>query len=199
MGGARSQVPRLCTAIEAYFDALRDAGFALYDASLTPQTATAISGIESGLGLELPADVRVFLGRGLRACTGSVEEGERFASIGFNWLDARHIVRHTEMLRGVAGSDDDEHGALINRGFALTYSEPELVVAGSVWHFSFRNPLLEVGRSFTEFLAGWLGSGCFCSHDSALLAERTGHLIPAELRPARNSWLEAYRRQFPDL
>ena len=195
MGGSRSEIARLCSAIERYFDRLREAGFKLYNAELKPQSAAAISGMEKKLGIALPADARAFFGRGLRAATGSVEDGDRFASIGFNWLDATHATRHTEMLRGVG--DSGEHGALIGRGVALTYEEPEIVLAGSVWHFSFRNPLLEIGGSLTEFLEGWLASGCFASHDAALVAERAGHLVP--IKPAKNVWLDAYRRQFPNL
>lgn len=193
MGGTRSDVARVCGAIERYFDALRGAGFRLYDAALKPQSAAAITGLETALGVELPADARVFFGRGLRAATGSIEDGDRFASIGFNWLDVSFAIRHTSMLRGVA--DGGDHGAVIDRGVALTYEEPELVLAGSVWHFSFRNPLLEVAGSLTEFLECWLEAGCFASHDVDLVRERTSGLTPT--RMVRNRWIEAYRSQFP--
>ncbi len=189
--------------IEAYFDALRGGGFELTDAVLPPQPAVAIADIEKKLSTSLPADVKAFLSRGLRAGAGSLEDGERFAGIGFDWLGAKKIVTSTTMLRKIAADtiddEDDPHAKIVRAGVALTWSEPQIVVADAVYHFSFRNPVLRVADSFGEFLSAWLAAGCFGSHDFDLLWRRVKAQVPAGVPPAKNPWVKAYKKQFPGL
>jgi hypothetical protein len=172
------------------------------DDFITPQSATAIASIESKLSVRLPADVKAFLARGFRVAHGSVKDGERFAGMGFDFLDAKGIIKHTLMLRDAAKhcGEGDPHAAVIAKGVALTYSEPELVMAvDGVHHFSFRNNLLRVAGTFTEFLEHYLASGCFGSHDFDLHWKRVKAHVPIDIPPARNTWVKAYKKQFPQL
>jgi len=202
-GRRRSSIDETCAAIEAYFERLPDDDFELTAEVLRPQSIKAVNAIETKLDLRLSADVRAFLCRGLRAAEGSVSEGRRFGSIGFDWLDAKQIIKHTQMLRNVANncSDDDDHAKVIRSGLALTFSEPELVVVGeTVYHFSFRNTLLKVARSFSGFLDCWLASGCFSSHSFDLLYEHAKPYLPSgRLPPSKNTWVKAYKQQFPNM
>lgn len=195
------KVGQICGLIERYFDKLQSSGMELYGEAIPPQSPEALASLEAELGVTLPADVRAFLSRGLEAKTGSIEEGDAFASLGFEFLDASQIVEHTQMLREIAEDpdEDDGHASVILNGFAITYEEPELVVTPEgVYHFSFRNPLLHVADSFEQFLEHWLASGCFGSHDFAALWSRVEEHVPVRIPPSENLWVQAYRRQFPD-
>jgi hypothetical protein len=196
-----STVDASCTLIEAYFDALAAAkpdGLALYARVLKPQSATALGALEAKLATELPADVRAFLARGLRAQQGSLNAP--FAGIGFDFLDAAGIGKHTAMLRQIADdtcASDDAHAALIRRGFALSFTEPELVVADDgVYHFSYRNDLLRVAVSWAQFLEHWHASGCFSSHDFGGLWKVVKSKVASAITPSKNVWVTSYKRQF---
>lgn len=197
-------VAAVCTAIEAYFQALRTAenlSLDLCNQLLAPQTASVLKKAERELGMTFPADLKAFLSRGLRAATCAVEEP--FASLGFDFLDCGALVKHTRMLRKAADDhldEDDKHAELIREGVAVTSTEPYLVVTvDGVWHFSFRNPLLQVAPSWAAFLTHWLASGCFCSHSFTSLWRRVGAYVPLKIAPAKNTWLRAYEKQFPQL
>ena len=203
---SRGTVHATCAAIESYFDALRREGVELQDQVVKPQSETAIDAIEKKLSIRLSTDIKEYLVRGLRAATGSVDDGERFAAIGFDWLDAKKIVESTMMMRKAANDtmddeddEDDEHAQIIHGGVALTWSEPQIVVADAVYHFSFRNPVLRVASTFAEFLECWLASGCFGSHDFDLLWRRVKQHVPIDRAPAQNPWVKAYKKQFPGL
>lgn len=197
-------VAAACEAIEAYFQALRTAeslSMDLCNQVLAPQKAASLKKAQQELGMTFPEDLRAFLTRGLRAATGAVEEP--FASLGFDFLDCGALVKHTQMLRKAAADhldEDDEHAELISEGVAVTATEPYLVVTTrGVWHFSFRNPLLQVAPSWTAFLTHWLASGCFRSHSFASLWSQVGAYVPIKIAPAKNTWLRAYKKQFPQL
>ena len=200
--GAAS-VGAVCGAIEELFDSLRATeipGLHIRQERLAPQSASALSSLETKLDLVIPDDLRAFLSRGLRHGGGAMENGERFVSLGFDFMDARGIVRTTQMLRKIAGGDDDEHAALLAQGIALTSEEPQLVSSGgAVYHFSFRNPVLRVADSFQQFLAHYLASGCFCSHEFGLAWPIVKDYVPDGfgIPPSRNVWLKAYEEQFP--
>jgi hypothetical protein len=188
----------LCDAMERYFDTLRDAGFELSAHVLAPQPEKDIAALERKLELELPADLRAFLRRGLRGARGSIEDGDELASFGFDFLGCKTIVKTTQMLREVGEEldDDDEHGQLVARGVALTFEEPQLLWAGELVHFSFRNPPLRVGKSFSGFLRDYLASGCFRSHSFALAWKRVAEYVPLRVAPSKNAWVKAYEKQF---
>lgn len=188
-----------CAAIEGHFAALRAAGVELFDHVLKPQSAAAITTLEKKLAIPLPDDVKAFLARGLRAATGSFEEGEHFVTFGLDWLDAKKIATSTATLRKVAADslDDEPHARIIQSGIALTWSEPQIVVADAVYHFSFRNPLLRVAGSFGEFLSAWAASGCFASHEFDLLQRELKTLVPTHVPTRDNAWIAAYKKQFP--
>jgi hypothetical protein len=196
-------VAETCARIETYFDALRGAGFDLSNQVLPPQFADAIAEIEEKLSTRLPMDVKTFLLRGLRAASGSITEGNRFAHIGFDWIDAKRIVKSTMMLRDVAAKtiddEDDPHADVVRSGVVLTWSEPQIVVADAVYHFSFRNPVLRVSGSFSEFLVAFLAAGCFGSHDFDLLWRNVNAYVPPGIPLAKNPWIKAYKRAFPGL
>ncbi|AKU95546.1 hypothetical protein AKJ09_02210 [Labilithrix luteola] len=181
--------------IEALFAQVTDhQAVELYSEDLEPSSSEAIEALEAGLGIELPEDVRSWLSRGLKGYTGSIEEP--FAQIGFAFLDASRALEHTKMLRENAG--DDEHGRVIKNGVALTYEEPELVVsAEGVHHFSFRNPLLHVTSSWSEFLEHWLASGAFAAGDFDAAWEKTQPFAKGDVAPEKNLWVTAYKKQFP--
>ena len=196
-------VDATCAAIEQYTERLLAAkipGLDLRACSLAPQKATAIAAAEKKLGAPLPRDLVAFLARGLSYPSGSVDEP--FAAMGFDFLDASKIAGHTAMLRKVADDtiedEADEHASLIRRGVAVTYEEPELVVApDGVYHFSYRNPVLKVASSWSAFLAAWLASGCFASHSFDSLWKKVKPHVTANVPPAKNPWLRAYKKQFP--
>ena len=110
------------------------------------------------------------------------------------------------MLRDVAAKTITEpyypcqaHAALIRRGVAVTYQEPQLVVADDgVYHFSYRNPLLRVASSWDEFLENWPAAGCFSSHSFDALWKKVKTRVPAQIPPSKNVWVRAYRKQFPE-
>jgi hypothetical protein len=194
-------VEATCAKIEALCESLLAVeipGVELGDETLEPQSAAALTALEDQLGTALPPDVRTFLGRGLCYPRGMIEVGERFASLGFTFLEAPQIVEHTQMLREVGKSALDPHASIIARGLALTYEEPQIVVSdGVVYHFSFRNPMLRVTDSFETFLAHWLASGCFGSHDFGLAWEALKSHVPEIISPENNCWIRAYKSQFP--
>jgi hypothetical protein len=104
------------------------------------------------------------------------------------------------MLRKVAAESgaDDEHARVIRSGVALTFSEPELVLSGgAVYHFSFRNPLLKIAKSFSEFLEHYAASGCFSSHEFPALWKIVSAEVPLAIAPNKNLWVSAYKKQFP--
>ena len=199
--GTGHSIEDLCSAIEGYFEALRLAGFDLHDQILPPQPDKNVAALEKKLGAPLPQDLRVFLRRGLRGARGSIEEGGAFASIGFDFIDCKAMEKTTRMLRKIAeetiDDEEDPHAELVRDGVALTYAEPQLLLAGGVHHFSFRNPPLRVGASFGEFLRDWLASGCFCSHAFDLAWRHVKKHVPLAIPPAKNAWLRAYGKQFP--
>lgn len=190
-----------CAQIEALCDSLLAVeipGMELGDPTLEPQSAAALTTLEGELGITLPPDVRAFLSRGLRYPRGAIEVGERYASLGFEFLEAPEIVEHTQMLREVGSSALEPHASIIARGLALTYNEPQIVVSdGAVYHFSFRNPMLRVADSFETFLAHWLASGCFGSHEFGFAWEAVKSHMPQSISPENNCWIRAYESQFP--
>jgi hypothetical protein len=128
-------VEATCANIEALCESLLAVGIPgveLGDGTLEPQSAAALTALEDQLGTALPSDVRTFLGRGLCYPRGMIEVGERFASLGFTFLEAPQIVEHTQMLREVGKSALDPHASIIARGLALTYEEPQIVVSDGV-------------------------------------------------------------------
>lgn len=189
-------IESICDAIESYFTTLAEAKpFDVYSEPLEPSDEDAIANAEEALGAPFPEDVRKFLSRGLRSYTGSLDDP--FAAVGFSFMDANALVDHTKMLRDVAKDNDDGHAKVIRNGFAITYEEPEIVVSDDgVYHFSFRNPLLRVASSFTEFLEAWMASGCFASHDFDALWKVVKPYVKSDL--AKNVWIAAYKKQFPD-
>ncbi len=105
------------------------------------------------------------------------------------------------MLRDVVAdiADDDEHTPLIRHAVALTYTEPELVVAADgVYHFSYRNTLLKIAASFSEFLQHYLAAGCFSSHHFPALWKIVAPHVPVDIPSAKNVWVKAYKKQFPN-
>ena len=127
---------------------------------------------------------------------------EPFAGIGFDFLSADKIASHTAMLRKVADDtiedEADEHAALIRRSVAVTYEEPELVVAPEgVYQFSYRNPVFRIASSWTEFLGHWIAAGCFASHSFDGLWSKVKPLVSTDIAPSKNVWVRAYRKQFP--
>ena len=200
--GSGGAVGQTCVAIEAYFAALAADGVELSSDDLKPQKEGALAALEQKLG-KLPSDVRQFLAHGLRAMSGAIQDGDRFASIGFDWLDARQIIDNTLMMREIAAdtiSDPkDRHAQVMSAGIALTYSPPQIVVADGVYHFHFSNPVVKVADSFAEFLSAWLASGCFSSHSFDLLWPRVKKHVPLAIPPAKNRWVKAYKKQFPAL
>lgn len=188
----------ICERIETFFKTLAAQGTVeMYSETLEPSSDEEISALEVGLGAKLPEDVRTWLSRGLDGSTGSVSEP--FAAIGFSFLDAVRALEHTQMLRDNADDDDDEeHGDVIRQGVALTFEEPEIVVTPTgVYHFSFRNPLLRVASTWSEFLEHWILSGAFASGDFAAAWEKTRPFIKNEIAPEKNLWVTAYKKQFP--
>ena len=184
--------------IEAFFKALSESGAVdVYEEALEPSSAEEIAALEAGLGVSLPEDLKAWFARGCQAYTGSVDEP--FAGIGFSFLSAEAALEHTNMLRESAADDEDgeenEHAALVRSGVALSYEEPELLWTPSgIYSFSFRNPLLKVASSFTEFLESWLASGCFSSHDFDAAWEKTQPFVPAgSVAPEKNPWVVAYK------
>jgi len=176
-------------------------GISLYDANLEPQSIGDITKLETELAVTLPADVTTFLQRGLRSATGSYDKDGAFAGIGFEFQSIDSIIEHTQMLRKIASENpDEEQSQIILNGVALTYEEPELVLAGdgSIHHWSFRNPKLEVAPSFRDFLAHWAASGCHSSHAWTDVWPHVQDLAPLGIAPAQNLWLRAYQQQFPD-
>ena len=186
-----------CDAIERYVGALKTDGvLALRPSVLKPQKPTAIASAEAKLGTPFPADLKAFLTRGLRAAEGKLDEP--YAHLGFDFLDVAGIVKNTASAREIAGDGDDEHAALIRRGIAVTFAEPQLVVTDDgVWHFSFRNPPLRVAPSWAGFLTHWLAAGCFGSHSFTGLWAKVRKHVPVAITPAKNTWVRAYRKQFP--
>ena len=145
-----------------------------------------------------PPDLRAFLSRGLRSARGGIDEP--FASLGFDFVDAETIVEHTQRLRDAAGEGEEEHAQVIRNGVAVTYSEPVLVVTNDgVYHFSFRNPLLQIAPSWADFLDAWLASGCFGSHSFESLWAKVGSYAKCPIKPAQSSWVKAYKKQFPTI
>jgi len=195
----KAGIAMMTSVIEAFSEKVMGlSALSLQRSVLKPSSPAAIALLEKRLRVTLPPDVKTFLERGLKSARGSVDEP--FASMGFDFLDAKGILEHTEMLRKVAAEsdDDDEHAAVIREGVALTYSEPELVWSGgALYHFSFRNPLLRVAKSLSEFLEHYVASGCFCSHDFRALWKVVGPHVPIAITPAKNVWLSAYKKQFP--
>jgi hypothetical protein len=195
----------VCGDVERYLDRLLAAKIPeleLRTAVLAPQKKRALDAAEKKLGAPLPKDVRAFLERGLRYPDGNLDEP--FVTMGFDFLGADKIAEHTMMLRKIAEDaiedPNDKHAALIRHGVAVTYSEPELVVADDgVYHFSYRNPLLRVASTWTEFLECWLASGCFESHSFDALWRQVKTVVNSDISPARNTWVRAYKKQFPQL
>jgi hypothetical protein len=198
-----------CAALEAYVDRLHAANppglslnLALEDTTyqpyaLKPQTPEAIADVEKALEISLPDDVRQYLLRGLRGAHAR-DSGDNYGWMGFQFLAADQIIERTEMLRDIA-EDDDEHAAVIRGGVSLTYDEPQLVVAADgVYHFSFRNPLLRVASSWGEFLDHWLAAGCFSGGNYDALWSRVGPFVQHHVPFEDNTWLQAYKTQFPD-
>lgn len=195
----------LCETIETFFQKLKESGSVeLFDEKLEASSEDAIAALEEELELTLPADLRAWLLRGCKVGHGSVDEP--FASIGFSFMDAERALERTKMLREVAAEnrdeddededeDEDEHAAVINQGVALTAEEPQIVWAPhGVYSFSFRNPVCRVSDSWTEFLAAWVASGAFKSHDVDAALAATAPFVPAgSVSPEENRWLQAYR------
>lgn len=193
----KTDIGKIASLIEAYGETLKSVrGLHVTPHVLRPSSEQAIAAAEKKLGVTLPADVKSFLGRGLRGFEGARDD-EPFATVGFDFLDAEGIVEQTEMMRDCAG-DEDDHAAVIRNGVALTYSEPELVWSGeTLYHFSFRNPLLEIAGSFSEFLEHYLASGCFSSHAFPALWKMVSSHVPISIPMDNNLWVIAYKKQFP--
>ena len=139
---------------------------------LRPVSEIELARIQQGLEIVLPDDVKAFLRRGLASIEGHLTE-DPSASLGFDFLDPDGIVDSTTILRNVVDEtldDDDPHARVVRHGVALTFCEPQLVVSkGAVYHFSFRNRICKVAKSFSAFLGDYLSSGCFVSgHFDAL-------------------------------
>lgn len=144
-----------------------------------------------------------FYARGLRACSASIDEP--FATLGFEFLSAETVIKHTKMLRNAADEnaedddEEDEHAEVIRHGVALTLEEPELVLSdGVIYHFSFRNPVLRVASSSSEFLEHYLAAGCFHSHSFKTLWNIVGPLVPTDIPVDKNVWVSAYLNQFDE-
>jgi hypothetical protein len=190
-----------CDDVERYLDRLlatKIPGLHVQEQVLRPQKPSAIDAAEKKLGAPFPADVRAFLQRGLRHPHGGTDD-EPAGLLGFDFLPADKVVKITVILRQAAGGDPGgPHAALVHRGVALTWSEPQLLVAsGGVYHFSYRNPVLRVASSWSDFLASWLAAGCFSSHAFAALWKKVGPVSASDVPPGRNPWVKAYRKQFP--
>ncbi len=207
MGSKKRPVPakpwnveQTCLEIERVFEKLEAKGADLTNDFLEPQSARAIAFIEEQLAIKVPDDIRSFLTRGIKGRSGCFEEDGAFSSIGFDWLDAQKIVTTTRMLRDIAGDDESEHSCVVSNGLVLTSSEPQIVVNESgVYHFSFRNDVLRVGECFGTFLHDWLASGCFCSHDFTLHWNHMKQHVSVHVPLQRNTWVKAYKQQFPSL
>ena len=197
-GAPSADIAQTAALIETYSEQLKSVpALVVSPFVLKPSSTAALASLERSVGLVLPEDVKAFLARGLKSVTANLNEP--FASLGFDFLDAKKIAEHTQMLRKVVAESgqDDEHAQVIRNGLALTYSEPELVLSGdAVYHFSFRNPLLRIARSFSEFLLHYLAAGCFCSHDFRALWKIVAAHVPVTIPPAKNRWVSAYQRQF---
>ena len=198
-GGSATHIAKTAALIEAYSEKIKSLpALEVRPFILKPSSAAALASLERSLGLALPQDVKAFLERGLESVNGALEDP--VATVGFDFLDAKKITKHTQMLRKiVAGNDEhDEHAQVIRQGLALTHSEPELVLSGdALYHFSFRNPLLRIARNFSEFLEHYLAAGCFSSHDFRALWKVVAPHVPVAIPPAKNIWISAYKKQFP--
>jgi hypothetical protein len=201
MARRTSGIEDIAAQVEQFGQRIKNApGLEIRPCVLKPSSLTAIAAVERKLGLTLPDDVKAFLRRGLKGVEGSIQEP--FASIGFDFLDARQTIEHTRMLREVAADlpDGDAHARVIRSGIALTHEEPELVFSrNALYHFSFRNPLLKIAGSFSEFLRHYLAAGCFSTHDFCALWKVVSPHVPIAIPPAKNVWVRAYQRQFPNL
>jgi hypothetical protein len=175
-------------------------GLSVYEQTLDPQSPASVAQLEAELAVTLPDDVKAFLLRGLRGASGSYDKDSAFAGVGFDWNSVESILSHTKMLREIAVDNDDEQSEIIRTGVALTSEEPELVLAadGSIHHWSFRNPKLEVAKSFRDFLAHWAASGCHSSHTFTELWPLVRDFAPLSIAPKQNLWLRAYKKQFPE-
>ncbi len=200
------ELEEICTAIEAFFEKLPSIeGLDPTPSELAPEKASAISAFEKKWGVTLPDDVRAFLRRGLRHASASTP-GDRFGSMGFDFIGLKHMAKVTQIHRGLTRftRDDENQTDLLMRGVPLSYSEPLLVVhcgpgrlAGAIYHYSPRNPVLPpIARSLTEFLRHWLAAGCFSSHDFKAVWSLVGPHVPVKLSPKKNLWLRYYDAQF---
>lgn len=191
----------LCGRIEAFFDALEKAGgIELTRRNLPGSDKKKLADLESKLGVTLPDDVRAFLTRGLQYAQGSVDGKSGFGSIGFDFIKPDNIIKSTKIWRDIAKDtdedDEDEHTELQREGVCLTHSEPQLVwTPNGIFHYSVRNPVKRVCGTWTEFLEAWLASGCFSSHSFDAVWPPLSSTL--HKKPAKNVWLDYYRKQFP--
>ncbi len=97
-------VEELCTAIEGYFQTLRDAGVELSEEVLEPQSDKQIATLEKKLAVELPPDLRAFLRRGLQGATASFEEGDSFRNPPLRVAASFHAFLRDWLASGCFGS-----------------------------------------------------------------------------------------------
>lgn len=191
----------LCGRIEALFDALEKAGgIELTRRNLPGSDKKKLADLESKLGVTLPDDVRAFLTRGLQFAQGAVDGKSGFGSVGFDFIKPDNIIKSTKIWRDIAKDvdedDEDEHTEVQREGVCLTHSEPQLVwTPTGIFHYSVRNPVKRVCGTWTEFLEAWVASGCFSSHSFDAVWPVLSGVVGK--KPAKNVWLDYYRKQFP--
>ena len=199
------EIEQTLSEIETFFTrAAQLDGIEAHEEEIEPASDDAIAALEKKFDLTVPDDVRRFWKRGLKWRSLSVGKGgDGFATAGFDWLSLDILERDLPDFRALADNYDPgtAERALLEKGFPLSYSEPQIVwdPRGGIVHFSTRNDLLPpITRSFAEFLEHWLAAGCFESHAVTKYLPKVQHLVPGRIPPERNLWIAHYKATFPD-
>jgi len=190
--------------IERFYEAAStEPGFESYPEVLKPSTDQQIAALLDGYGLKIPDDVRKFWERGIKYRSLSVDfpDSDRSASAYFDWLQPDQVARNLQTLRETSKDMEGVARQLLESGFPLTHSQPELIVgaSGQISHFSTRNQFEPpVAHSLAEFLEHWLEAGCFSSHAITNYFPRIRHLVPGRIPPEKNLWIIHYRKYYPE-
>ncbi|MFB6373996.1 MAG: hypothetical protein ABEN55_12990, partial [Bradymonadaceae bacterium] len=160
--------------------------------------ATEHFSIESAAGLSLPDDYAAALRRGFSWPETHFEdeqaaEGEDHASVGFDFLEADIVVRQLDLFESLADLHEGDVGWVYENSVPISFSEPNLAVSERGVHLMLSDGEPDptpITDSFTEFMRHWLAAGCFSSHSFALYRRRIGDLMPADIPPSDNRWLQ---------